>query len=119
MQAGVTGINTIRIYNPIKNAEEHDADGIFVKQWLPELKEIPPRLLYEPWKLSLMEQELYHCKIGEDYPQPLVGIEESRKYASEIIWGLRKNTTVKKEGKRILKKHVNLGDASQMNENRG
>jgi deoxyribodipyrimidine photo-lyase len=65
-----------------------------------------------------MEQELYHCRIGEDYPFPIVALEESRKYASEIIWGLRKNGAVKKEGKRILKKHVNLGDASQTNEKR-
>ncbi|OAQ38406.1 FAD-binding protein [Pedobacter psychrophilus] len=118
MQAGVTGVNTIRIYNPIKNAEEHDVDGVFVKQWLPELNNIPSNLIYEPWKLSQMEQELYHCKIGETYPFPIVDLEESRKYASDIIYGLRKSQAVKKEGKRILKKHVNIGDASQINENR-
>lgn len=111
MQAGITGVNTIRIYNPIKNAEEHDADGVFVKQWLPELKEIPANLIYEPWKLSLIEQQLYHCKIGEDYPAPIVDIEKSRKFASDMIWGFKKNGAVQKEGKRILNKHVNMGDS--------
>ena len=41
MQSGTTGINTIRIYNPIKNSEEHDTEGIFIKKWIPELAEIP------------------------------------------------------------------------------
>ena len=106
MQSGTTGINTIRIYNPIKNSEEHDSEGIFIKQWIPELIEVPVNLLHEPWKMNEMEQQFYNCKIGEDYPAPIVNIEETRKFASDIVWSFRKKEDVKEEGKRILQKHV-------------
>ena len=106
MQSGTTGINTIRIYSPIKNSEEHDAEGVFIKQWLPELTEIPISLLHEPWKMNEMEQQFYNCKIGIDYPFPIVDIDETRKKASDIVWDFRKKDEVKQEGKRILKKHV-------------
>ena len=112
MQAGVTGVNTIRIYNPIKNSQEHDTDGIFLKKWLPELKDIPANLIHEPWTLSSIEQQLYNCAIGIDYPFPIVDIEQTRKAASDVVWNLRKSKKVKQEGNRILKKHVNEKDAT-------
>ncbi|MCG9794121.1 cryptochrome/deoxyribodipyrimidine photo-lyase family protein [Flavobacterium algicola] len=117
MQAGVTGINTIRIYNPVKNSEDHDPDGIFIRQWLPELQNVPLNFIHEPWKLSSMEQELYDFKLGEHYPFPIVDIESTRKEASNVVWSLRESVLAKKEGNRTLNKHVNNKDSrkSKMN----
>jgi deoxyribodipyrimidine photo-lyase len=57
--------------------------------------------------MSLMDQHLFECEIGKDYPLPIVDIEKTRKQASEIVWSYRKNSDVKEEGERILKKHTN------------
>jgi len=107
MQAGETGINMIRIYNPTKNAKEHDKEGVFIKKWIPELKKIPTPLLFEPWKMSLIDQETYECKIGKDYPNPIVEISETYKYAASKLWRIKSDPKVKEESSRILQKHTN------------
>jgi deoxyribodipyrimidine photo-lyase len=106
MQAGLTGVNTLRIYNPIKNSETHDPDGLFIKKWIPELNEVPPSLIHEPWKMSEMDQVFYHCRIGVDYPFPVVDIETSRKHASDVMYGIKKTPKARTLGKKVLAKHV-------------
>ena len=110
MQAGTTGINTIRIYNPVKNSKEHDSSGEFIKKWVPELNNIPLEFLHEPWLLSQMECHLYNFNIGKDYPSPIVELQKSTRSAKEKIWGHLKKDKVKRERKRILEIHVNQKD---------
>lgn len=109
MQAGTTGIHTLRIYNPIKNAYKHDADSSFTLKYVPELKRIPIHFVHEPWLITPMEQAMYNFYVGEDYPSPIINLESTRKHASDEIWGIIQSKPSKKEGQHILKKHTIRG----------
>ncbi len=107
MQAGTTGINTVRLYNPIKNSQEHDPEGIFIKKWIPELANVPKEHIHEPYNMTAMEQVFCGVVIGENYPLPIVDLKESSKAARDKIWGHREHPLVQRENKRILRTHVN------------
>lgn len=76
MQSGVTGINAVRIYNPIKQSLDHDPKGKFIRRYVPELKAVPDNFIHEPWR---MEGPI------AAYPRPIVEHEEATKHARSEI----------------------------------
>ncbi|MBO0932828.1 FAD-binding domain-containing protein [Fibrella aquatilis] len=106
MQAGMTGTNTVRVYNPVKQSHDHDPLGVFVKMWVPELENVPVAYIHEPWTMPPLEQEMYDFHVGHDYPLPIVDLAVTAREAQKKLYAQRKNEVAKGEKDRILKKHA-------------
>ncbi|MFZ4115327.1 MAG: FAD-binding domain-containing protein [Chthoniobacterales bacterium] len=96
MQSGTTGMNTLRIYNPIKQSYDHDPEGGFIRRWVPELKEVPLSYLHEPW----------NSPIPLHYPYPLVEEKTARLKAATTLYELRRSHQHHQEKIVLIKKHA-------------
>ncbi len=106
MQAATTGINTIRIYNPLKQSLEKDPEGLFIKKWLPELAHLPIPLVHAPWEITPMEEIIYQFKLGQSYPKRIIDHEKASSKAREKLWEVKKGNNCKKFALKILDKHT-------------
>lgn len=106
MQAGTTGVNTLRMYNPVKQSMEHDPEGVFIKQWVPELRSVPVAFIHTPWTMTPMDEAFCGVRMGIDYPRPLVDSETVARESREKWWAFRKEDTVKAANAGILARHV-------------
>lgn len=105
MQAGLTGYNTLRIYNPYVQSEKNDSEGDFVRKWVPELAEVPTPNIFRPHLMTAMEQTFYNCIIGEDYPQPIVNVAENNRKYRDWYWQFRTSPAAKAVMQEILDLH--------------
>ena len=105
MQSGTTGMNTVRIYNPVKQGHDQDPDGVFTRRWLPELAAVPDRFLQEPWR--------WEGAGSLRYPPPIVDLAEAARHARDRIWGLRKGGAFRAEAARVIEKHASRKDTQR------
>ena len=105
MQAGITGTNTIRIYSPIKQSQEKDPDGVFIRKWVPEIANLPNHYIHEPALMPPLEAAMHNINVERDYCLPIVDVTLAAKKARDRLWAFRKRDDVKREAKRVLRKH--------------
>jgi deoxyribodipyrimidine photo-lyase len=105
MQSGVTGINTVRIYSPIKQATDQDPDGQFIRRYVPELEGVPAEKIAEPHKMTGMEQSMYGCVIGKDYPRPIVDHRSAYAEAKSRIYAAKRSPRVRQIAAEVYRKH--------------
>jgi len=67
-----------RIFNPTLQAEKFDPQGVYIRQWLPELADVPDRFIHAPQKMPPQIQRQAGCIIGQDYPKPIVDHKQAR-----------------------------------------
>jgi deoxyribodipyrimidine photo-lyase len=61
-----------RILNPISQGKKHDPHGSFIRQWLPELVDLPDDFIHQPWTMPVDMQRSSGVLIGKTYPAPIV-----------------------------------------------
>lgn len=105
MQSGVTGINTLRMYNPTTQAEEQDPEGVFIRRWLPELARVPTTHIHAPWTMPPDLQIAVDCVVGRDYPAPLVDHLAAVREARARIAAFRDRDEVRQEARFVLIRH--------------
>ncbi|MEB3251750.1 MAG: DASH family cryptochrome [Cyanobacteriota bacterium] len=66
-----------RYFNILKQAQDYDPQGAYVKLWLPELAALPAAKVHQPWQLLPVEQRRWGIRLGVDYPLPMVDLAES------------------------------------------
>jgi len=97
MQSGVTGMNALRIYDPVKQQLDHDPTGSYVRQWIPELRDVPDSLLATPWLVA--EDERF------GYPDPIVDHAAAVSQAKRRISAIRAQINGDGSTRALLDRH--------------
>jgi deoxyribodipyrimidine photo-lyase len=92
MQSAVTGNNQIRIYNPLKQSEENDANSAFIKKWVPELRHVSASDIHSTENLP------------PSYPKPIVDLKQSMAFARSQLFSMIRQPDVRAEAKQVQEK---------------
>ena len=105
MQSGTTAINTLRIYNPVKQSRDQDPDGAFIRRWVPELQPVPNDYIHEPWTMPPSVQRECSVLLGETYPERIVDHLLAAKEARSKVTQIRRTPGFYENQKAVYEKH--------------
>jgi len=98
MQSGTTGMNAIRIYNPLKQGYDQDPNGHFIRAWVPELASLPDAFIHEPWKWPDLDQTGYVRRVFDH--------ELAARTARDAVWSVRRGHGFRTVRDKLLTKHA-------------
>ena len=81
--SGTDAAPYFRIFNPVTQAQRFDAEGVYIKQYVPALKRLPQTCLFAPWEAPALVLQAADVVLGQDYPRPIVDLKQSRELALE------------------------------------
>ncbi len=70
-----------RVFNPVLQGEKFDGDGEYVRRWVPELRDLPNKVLHKPWEAKPEVLERAGVVLGQTYPEPMVDHKDARESA--------------------------------------
>ena len=75
---GTDAMRGYRIFNPMLQSKKFDPDGAYIRRYVPELADVPAKRIHEPHLMTPEEQARARCRIGTDYPSPVVDHQLAR-----------------------------------------
>ena len=79
-----------RIFNPVLQSRRFDPQGKYIRRFVPALSRVPDARIHEPWTMSAAEQDAFGCRIGRDYPAPIVDHAAERRVALDMWEAIKK-----------------------------
>ena len=78
-----------RVFNPVTQSQKFDAEGTYIRRWVPELKGLHPRHIHAPWEAPKEVLDKAGIALGETYPRPIIALTEGRDRALAAFRALR------------------------------